>query len=131
MQVAFEVEIIHTQYCVQNKRLDFYFPKPKLGIEIGEYGHVGRSFEDEQSRQLVIEEKPGCKTITTDPDAADFNIYRLIYQVRMDIEQSAIKTTKNSLINDLSKDLLEAAIKLKSKCKKERLKIEHVTFLMT
>ena len=125
MQVAFEVEIIHTQYCVQNKRLDFYFPKPKLGIEIGEYGHVDRSFEDEQSRQLMVEEKPGCKTITTDPDAADFNIYRL------NIEQSAIKTTKNSLINDLSKDLLEAAIKLKSKCRKERLQIEHITFLMT
>ena len=45
----------------------------------------------------MIEEKPGCKTITTDPDAADFNIYRL------NIEQSAIKTTKNSLINDLWK----------------------------
>ena len=33
LQLAFEGEIIHTQYCVQNKRLDAYLPKYKLGIE--------------------------------------------------------------------------------------------------
>ena len=32
LQVAFEGEIMHTQYCVQNKRLDLYFSKHKLGI---------------------------------------------------------------------------------------------------
>ena len=61
MQVAFEEEIMHTQYCVQNKRLDCYFPKGKLGIEIDEYGHVDRYFEEEQSRQLMIENKLGGK----------------------------------------------------------------------
>ena len=30
LQVAFEGEIMHTQYCVQNKRLDFYFSEHKL-----------------------------------------------------------------------------------------------------
>ena len=55
MQVAFEGEIMHTQYCVQNKRLDLYFSKQKLGIEIDEYVHIHRDFEYEQSRQLMTE----------------------------------------------------------------------------
>ena len=33
-QVAFEGEIKHAQYCVQKKRLDFYFSEHKLGVEI-------------------------------------------------------------------------------------------------
>ena len=51
------------------------------------------------------EGKLGCKIIRTDPDAADFNIYSLINQVRMDIKQSTIKSTRNSLIDDLSREL--------------------------
>ena len=38
LQIAFEGEIMHTQYCVQNKRFDFYFSEHKLGLEIDEYG---------------------------------------------------------------------------------------------
>ena len=40
LQIPFECEIMHTQYHIQKKRLDLYFPEPKLGIEIDEYGHV-------------------------------------------------------------------------------------------
>ena len=65
----------------------------------------------------MIKEKIGCKPIRTDPDAADFNIYRIINQVRMSIKQSTIKLTRNSLIDDLSRELLEAVIELKSKYK--------------
>ena len=122
MQIAFEREIMHTQYCVQNKRLDLYFPKCKLGTEINNYGHVDRNFEDEQSKQLTIEEKRGCKIIRTNPDAPDFTIYRLINQVSICIEQSTIKSAKKSLIDDLSKRLLELAFKsnhsIKTKCLK-------------
>ena len=71
----------------------------------------------------MIKEKIGCKPIRTDPDAADFNIYRIINQVRMSIKQSTIKLTRNSLIDDLSRELLEAVIELKSKCKKDRSKL--------
>ena len=48
LQVGFGGDI--TQYCVKNKRLDGDFLKHKLGIEIDEYGHVDRNFEDEQCR---------------------------------------------------------------------------------
>ena len=42
LQVAFEGEIMHTQYCVQNKRLNFYFSEYKLGVKIDEYGQADR-----------------------------------------------------------------------------------------
>ena len=45
---------MHTQYSVQNKRLDFHFPEHKHGIEIDKYGHVGRDFEYKQSIPLMI-----------------------------------------------------------------------------
>ena len=56
----------------------------------------------------MIEEKLSRKTIRTNSDAPDFNIYRLINQIRMNIKQLAIKSTHwiNSLIDDLSKKLL-------------------------
>ena len=63
LQFAFEGEIMHTQYCVQNKRLDFYFSKHKLGVEIDQYGHADRDFEYEQSRQLRIEKEMVVKLL--------------------------------------------------------------------
>ena len=55
LQVAFEGEIIHTQFCIENKSLEVYFPKYKLGIEVDEHNHEGRNFEYKQSRQFMIE----------------------------------------------------------------------------
>ena len=125
MQVAFEGEIIHTQYCIENKRLDAYFPKHKLGIEVDEYNHEGRNFEYEQSRQFMIESH-GITIIRTNPDDADFNMNRLIKQIYTHIIKSTKKptnvSTKKSLIDDLSKILLELEFKsnhsIKSKCLK-------------
>ena len=93
---------MHTQCCVQNKRLDFYFSEHKVGVEIDEYCHTGRDFEYEQSRQLMIEKRPGCKIIRINPDAVNFKIYRLINEIRMHIKQS----TQKSLIENLSKRVL-------------------------
>ena len=118
LQVAFEGEIMHTQYFVQNRRLDFYFSEYKLGVKIDEYGQADRDFENEQSRELMIEKKLGCKIIRINPDAADFSIYRLINQISMHIKQS----TKKSLIDNFSKRLLGLEFKsnhsIKSKCLK-------------
>ena len=75
LQGAFEGEIMHTQYCVQNKRLDFYFSEPQHGVEIDEYGHADKNFEYEQSRKLMIEKELVSRIIIINPDAADFNIY--------------------------------------------------------
>ena len=52
---SIEGEIILTQYCIENKRIDAYFSKYKLGIEIDEYNHESRNSNYEKSRQLMIE----------------------------------------------------------------------------
>ena len=54
-QVAFEGDIILTRYCTENKRLDAYFSKYKLGIEVDEYNHKGRNSKN--SKILKKEDK--------------------------------------------------------------------------
>ena len=71
-------------------------------------------------------ESYGITIIRTNPDAADFDMNRLINQMYKNIIKSTKKrtkvSTKKSLINDLSKRLLELEIKsnysIKSKCLK-------------
>ena len=48
LQGAFEEEIILTQHCIKNKRIDAYFSKYKLGIEVDEYNHEGRNSDYEK-----------------------------------------------------------------------------------
>ena len=100
MQVAFEGEIILTQHCIKNKRIDAYFSKYKLGIEVDEYNHEGRNSNYEKSRQLMIE-RHEIAIIRTNPHTADFDMNRLINQIYTHI----IKSTKKSLNDDFSKRL--------------------------
>ena len=66
----------------------------------------------------------GITIIRTNPDAADFGIYRLINQIYKHIAESIKKQTKvsskKSLIDDLSKRLLDLEFKsnysIKLKC---------------
>ena len=55
LRVAFEEEIMHTQYCIEGKRLDLCFSKHKLGKEVDEYGHVDRDPEYEKEIQKLTE----------------------------------------------------------------------------
>ena len=55
LQTAFEGEIILVQYCIENKRIDAYFSKYKLAVEVDEYNHECRSSNYEENRQLMIE----------------------------------------------------------------------------
>ena len=122
-QVAFEGKIILTQYRIENKRLGAYFFKYKLGIEIDEYNHEGRNPNYEKSRQLLIESH-GITTIRTNPNAGDFDMNRLKNQIYKHITESTKNQTKvltkKSLIDDLSKRLLELEFKsnhlIQSKC---------------
>ena len=90
LQIVFEGEIILTQYCIKNKRLDAYFSKYKLEIEVDEYNHEGRNFNYEKNRQLMIESH-GITIIRTNPDAADFDMKRLINQIYKHIIESTKK----------------------------------------
>ena len=61
---------------------DTYVLRYKLGIEVDEYDHEGRNSNYEKSRQF-------CRT---NPDAADFDMNRLINQLCTQI----IKNMKNT-----------------------------------
>ena len=98
LQVAFEGEIILTQHCIKNKRIDPYFSKYKLGIEGDEYNHEGRDSEYQQSRQLMIENHR-ITIIRTNPDAADFGMNRLINQISTHIIESTKKKPEYLLKN--------------------------------
>ena len=87
LQVDFEGEIILTQYCIENNRIDAYFSEYKLEIEIDEYNLESRHFNYEKSRQLMIESH-GNTIIRTNPDAADFDMNKLINQIYKHISQS-------------------------------------------
>ena len=87
LQVAFEGEIILTQYCIENKRIDTYFSENKLGIELDEYNHESRNFNYEKSRQLMIESH-GVTIIRSNPHAADVDMNKLISDIYKHISQS-------------------------------------------
>ena len=121
MHDKFEGETIITQYSIKNKRLDAYMPEYKIGIEIDEYNQEYRHFSYEESRAKMIENHE-ITLIRTNPDDPNFDIKNLIVQIRICIKEAIKKQTKKSLIDDLSKRLLELEFKsnysIKSKCLK-------------
>ena len=81
------------QHNVLGYRIDAYFPKYKLAIEVNEQGHNDRDIDYEIERQKAIENKLGCEFIKINPAKENFNIF---------VEES----TKKSLIDELSNKLL-------------------------
>ena len=71
MQVAFEGEIIHIQYCIENRRLDAYLPTYKRWIEVDEYDQEYRDAEYERNNQLMIESNE-IAVIRTNPKAPSY-----------------------------------------------------------
>ena len=110
-----------TQYSIKTKKLDAYIPEYKIGIKIDEYNHGYWNFNYEESRTKMIENHE-ISLIRTNPDDPNFDIKNLIVQIRICIKEAIKKQTKKSLIDDLSKRLLELEFKsnysIKSKCLK-------------
>ena len=73
---AFEGENMQTQYTDLNHRIDIYFHKYKLAIEVDESGHNDRNIDCEIQRQQVLERELSCVFIRINPDAIDFNIFK-------------------------------------------------------
>ena len=115
---AFEGEDMQTQYSVLGYRIDLYFHKHKLAIEVDELGHADRNLSNEIERQKALEKELDCVFIRINPDEENFNIFKEINKIHRHIK----KSTKKSLIDDLSKRLLELEFKsnhsIKSKCLK-------------
>ena len=110
-------ENMQTQYTVVlNYRIDLYFHKYKLAIEIDELSHNDRNIDYEIQRQQTLERELSCVFIRINPDAIDFNIFK-------EIHRHIKKSSKNSLIDKISKKLLELEFvknhSIKSKCLKQ------------
>ena len=65
---AFEWEDMQTQYSILGYRIDLYFHKHKLAIEVDELGHADRNLSNEIERQKALEKKLDCVFIRINPD---------------------------------------------------------------
>ena len=71
----FAAEEITLQHSVLGYRIDAYFPKHKLAIEVDEQGHNSREISYEIERQKAKENKLGCEFIRINLAKEDFNIF--------------------------------------------------------
>ena len=115
---AFQGEDMQTQYPTLGYRIDLYFHKYRLAIEVDELGHANRNLSDEINRQKVLERELNCVFIRINPDEKDFNIFREINKIHRHIN----KMTKKSLIDDISKRLLKLEFKSDHSIKSKYLK---------
>ena len=65
---AFEWEDMQTQYSILGYRIDLYFHKHKLAIEVDELGHADRNLSNEIERQKALEKELDCVFIRINPD---------------------------------------------------------------
>ena len=121
---AFEGEDMQTQYSVLGYRIDLFFHKYKLAIEVDELEHAYRNINNEIEREKALERELNCVFIRINPDERGFNIFREINKIHRHINQVTIQQTeqqtKESVIDILSNELLKLEFKkndsIKSKC---------------
>ena len=65
---AFDGEDMQTQYSVLGYRIDLYFHKHKLAIEVDELGHTDENLSNETERQKTLEKELNCVFIRVIPD---------------------------------------------------------------
>ena len=102
-----------------------------ISIEVDELGHADRNLSNEIERQKVLKKVLDCVFI---PELIlmekNFNIFKEINKIHMYIK----KSTKKSLMDDLSKRLLELEFKsnhsIESKCLKWIAKKKNTTYLI-
>ena len=56
-------------------RIDAYFSKYKLAMEVDEQGHENKNIDYEIQRQKALEKELGCEFIRINPAKENFNIF--------------------------------------------------------
>ena len=84
---TFKGEDMQTQYTARGYRIDLYFHKYKLAIEVDELGHNDRNIAHEIQRHRAIEKELGCVFIRINSDAENFNICIEIAKIKGCIAQ--------------------------------------------
>ena len=93
---TFSREEISLQHFVLGYKIDVYFVKYKLTVEIYENNHKQRDNEKELMRENAIKQKLGCKFIRINPDDDKFNI-----NIEIGCIFEHIKKIKYKRINEL------------------------------
>ena len=113
---SFSTEKIIFQHFVLGYRIDAYFLKHKLAIEVDERGHNDRDFEYEIERQKALEKELDCKFIRVNPARESFNIFNEISRIHHHIIKSEKKIEKENISNDLLDLELKKNNSIKAKC---------------
>ena len=109
---SFEGESMQILYNVLSYRIELYFHDYKLTImmkmlENDENGHSDRNIDYEIRRKKAIEQELICKFTRVDSDKEGFDIFKTANKIFRHIKQS----TKKTLINEISRRLLELEFK--------------------
>ena len=92
---SFAAEEIILQHNVLGYRIDAYFSKHKLAIEVDEQGHNNRNIDYEIRRQKAIEKELDCEFIRINPAKEGFNTRADISRIQNYIAMSIENLTKN------------------------------------
>ena len=107
IQTVFSAEKILLEHSVFTYRIDLYFPKHRLAVEIDEQNHENRNINYEIQRQKAIEKELKFEFIRINLDNENFDVFVKISK----IQNHFIESTKKNVIDDALNEL----IKLKSK----------------
>ena len=83
---SFEGEDLKTQYSVLGYRIDHYFYKHKLAIEVDELGHADRNLSNDIDTQKALEKELDCVFITINSNGKNFNIFKQINKIHRHIK---------------------------------------------
>ena len=72
---TFEGENLQTQHSVLGYRIDLYFHKYKLAIEVDELVDTDKNINNEIERQKALEKELNCIFIRINLDEKDFHIF--------------------------------------------------------
>ena len=118
IKTIFSAEEIIFQHDVLGYRIYAYFPKYKLAIEVDELGHSTRDTGFEIERQKALEKELSCEFIRINQARENFDIFVEIGRIQNHI----IKSTRKTLIDEISIKLLKLDFKsnnsIKTKCLK-------------
>ena len=99
---TFSREEISLQFFVLGYKIDAYFVKYNLAIEIDENNHEQRDNEKELMRENAIKQKLGCKFLRINPDDDKFSItaeIRRIFELIKEIKDKEISELNEMIIN--------------------------------
>ena len=114
----FTSEKMLLKYYLLGYQIDLHFPESKYAIEVDEKGHKDRNKYKEIERQKAIEKELNCEFIIINTVGEDFDMYVEIGKIYNYID----KSTKKSLIDKISKRLLELQFKSDHSIKSKFLK---------